>query len=328
MRRIVALDIAKGFAIICVVLGHVVSRGTVAGAEWYSLLKTALYSFHMPLFMSLSGMALGLSWRHRSSWGQVSELVKSRIRTLMVPYVIFGLAIVAGKLILMRFIHIDHPPENFLNGVLDIVLYPAMSASVFLWYIQVLAMYFLVFPWLLQYNASKMPWALLGISIILNQYGWTPLLNMAGFVEYLPFFSAGILMGQNWGKIGATILAPRYSIIWFFLFSLAIFYNGFFEILPKWFIGTLSIPAVLSIAQAVCGRLARFLEFFGNHTFSIYLMNTIFIGLAKALLFIFIPWRDAYFIIYFIILSVSGLMLPVLIKSLLSRNCPNVSAYI
>lgn len=63
--RVAALDLAKGTAIVLVVIGHVVSRNNYApGAEWYLDMRALVYLFHMPMFMALSGMALGLSWKH------------------------------------------------------------------------------------------------------------------------------------------------------------------------------------------------------------------------------------------------------------------------
>ena len=50
MKRIAYLDVAKGFTILTVILGHTLPAGT---------LKTLLYSFHMPLFFFLSGCTVG-----------------------------------------------------------------------------------------------------------------------------------------------------------------------------------------------------------------------------------------------------------------------------
>lgn len=328
MKRIAALDIAKGIAIITVVLGHIVSQGTVPGADWYWTLKVTIYSFHMPLFMALSGMALGLSWRHRASWGEVGQLVIKRIKTLMVPYLVFGISIVAGKLIAQQFMFVDNAPESFLSGILSIVLYPMYSASVFLWYIQILAMYFLIIPWLLQADAKRVPWILLAVGIVLNQFEWTTLLNIKGIVKYLPFFSAGILIGQFWSQIISKILAPRFTVIWVLPITIAILYSINVQWLPRWFIAILSIPAVLNIALSIRGSTANALSFLGNHTLSIYLMNTIAIGIAKALMLPFIPWRDGYFWIYFFVLLAAGLLVPIIIKLWIVRVRPSFAAYI
>lgn len=328
MKRVEALDIAKGMAIIFVVLGHVVSRGSVPGVEWYPILKLVLYKFHMPLFMALSGMSLGLSWRHRETWAAVGDLVGKRIKTLMVPYLLFGVIIVIGKLVAQRFMHVDNLPDGLISGVMKVVLYPMQSASVFLWYIQVLAWYFLIIPWMMQRDERFTPWILLVAGVLLNQFKWTYLLNISGVIEYLPFFAAGILLGQNWDRLAAGMLAKRFAPVWILPFVVAIVYSILVSWLPKWFVGILSIPAVLSLSQILHGAVAKKLVFLGNHTLSIYLMNTIFIGLAKGILLPIIPYRDGYFVIYFIILASLGIILPVAVKLMLTRSHPRAAIYI
>lgn len=328
MKRVEALDIAKGMAIIFVVLGHVVSRGSVPGVEWYPILKLVLYKFHMPLFMALSGMSLGLSWRHRETWTAVGDLVGKRIKTLMVPYLLFGVIIVIGKLVAQRFMHVDNLPDGLISGVMKVVLYPMQSASVFLWYIQVLAWYFLIIPWMMQRDERFTPWILLVAGVLLNQFKWTYLLNISGVIEYLPFFAAGILLGQNWDRLAAGMLAKRFAPVWILPFVVAIVYSILVSWLPKWFVGILSIPAVLSLSQILHGAVAKKLVFLGNHTLSIYLMNTIFIGLAKGILLPIIPYRDGYFVIYFIILASLGIILPVAVKLMLTRSHPRAAIYI
>ena len=49
------LDRAKGIAILLVVLGHIVAREQPPGVEWYEPFRYAVYRFHMPFFLYLSG---------------------------------------------------------------------------------------------------------------------------------------------------------------------------------------------------------------------------------------------------------------------------------
>lgn len=55
MNRIIALDIAKAICIILVVMGHYVPDNSPA---WYVLVHDVIYTFHMPLFMFVSGYVL------------------------------------------------------------------------------------------------------------------------------------------------------------------------------------------------------------------------------------------------------------------------------
>jgi fucose 4-O-acetylase-like acetyltransferase len=54
--RLDDIDRAKGLACLLVVFGHIVSRRTPPGHEWYGVLKEAIYHVHMPFFVYLSGL--------------------------------------------------------------------------------------------------------------------------------------------------------------------------------------------------------------------------------------------------------------------------------
>lgn len=76
-NRIEYIDIAKAFAIFCVVLGHTVSSDT--------FLKTVLYSFHMPVFFMLSGMVM-----QKKGEFSLGVYLKKKARLLLVPYFLWG----------------------------------------------------------------------------------------------------------------------------------------------------------------------------------------------------------------------------------------------
>jgi hypothetical protein len=227
-----------------------------------------------------------------------------------------------------RYMHVDNLPPDLLSGVSNVILYPMQSASVFLWYIQVLTLYFLIVPWFMQMSEKITPWALLFLGIFLYKFEWTEFLNISGFVQYLPFFAAGILIGQYWWQLSSNIAMLRYGPLWGVPFIAAIAYGLVIQPLPKWFVGVLAIPAVLLAARNLHGKMADSLRLLGNNTFCIYLMNTIFIGLTKGFLLPFIPWRDYYFVLYFVILTAAGLLFPILMKKFLVKRQPRVAAYI
>lgn len=78
MKRSNYLDFLKGFAIICVVLGH--CWLTPKDVIWL------IYRFHMPLFFGISGYLM---------WGKMDcsfkEFTKRKAKQLLVPYVLFFL---------------------------------------------------------------------------------------------------------------------------------------------------------------------------------------------------------------------------------------------
>lgn len=72
------IDLLKGFAIWCVVVGHMpFSHETV-------YLKNIIYSFHMPLFFLLAGCTAGISIKRSQS---IYTFIRKRIVSVLLPYI-------------------------------------------------------------------------------------------------------------------------------------------------------------------------------------------------------------------------------------------------
>lgn len=88
MKRIEYIDIAKGIAILLVVVGHTLCYG-LYGFEYawkQSKLMQFIYSFHMPLFMFLSGL-VSVTAVQKS---EILQDVVKRLRALIVPFLVIG----------------------------------------------------------------------------------------------------------------------------------------------------------------------------------------------------------------------------------------------
>jgi peptidoglycan/LPS O-acetylase OafA/YrhL len=59
---------------------------------------------------------------------------------------------------------------------------------------------------------------------------------------------------------------------------------------------------------------SKILLLLGSYSFVIYLLNTPAIGLAKGILIKWVPWDGPTFVIHALVLLVSGIVVPVLIK--------------
>lgn len=80
--RIGWIDLSKGFAIICVVLGHALDDG--------SALSKLIYSFHMPFFFISAGYLLNLGkWGGAENFGKFAAKLFNR---LLMPYFIANLS--------------------------------------------------------------------------------------------------------------------------------------------------------------------------------------------------------------------------------------------
>ncbi|MBD5461397.1 MAG: acyltransferase family protein, partial [Lachnospiraceae bacterium] len=83
-------DLLKGFAIILVVLGHCIQEGSgerfsTETLYFYDRLYQFLYSFHMPLFMMVSGYLCWGSIERADSGKKRLELIRRRAKSLLTP---------------------------------------------------------------------------------------------------------------------------------------------------------------------------------------------------------------------------------------------------
>jgi fucose 4-O-acetylase-like acetyltransferase len=89
------LDIAKGFAILLVVLGHVLIGFLTAGMypqlhDGLNYVVYTLYSFHMPLFFAISGYLYARN-EQRATLEKAGEVAMKKLIRLGIPFIIFSL---------------------------------------------------------------------------------------------------------------------------------------------------------------------------------------------------------------------------------------------
>ena len=75
--RVQFLDIARGIAIICIILGHLNN----------SLINRVVFTFHVPIFFFITGYFM-------SSKYKIGDFIKKKFRTLIVPYIVTCIAMI------------------------------------------------------------------------------------------------------------------------------------------------------------------------------------------------------------------------------------------
>jgi hypothetical protein len=86
--------------------------------------------------------------------------------------------------------------------------------------------------------------------------------------------------------------------------------------------GILSMPALHGLVRRPLLAKSAMLLSLGYYTFAIYLLNTPWIGIAKALMLKVISWNGPNFLLYVPILTAAGIFGPILTKQLLLRRVP------
>lgn len=322
-QRLLGLDAARGLAILLVVIGHVVARDMPAANDWYARLKDTIYLFHMPLFMVLTGMTFALSLPRFAAWVEAARFSMKRVERLLVPYVVFGTAIIAGKLVAARFVVVDNLPGD--SALLDLMVRPTQSGATFLWFVYVLAIYLLLVPALFQL-VGRRPMPLLLLGVALNFVGpWPRLFMLDAAVAYLPFFAGGMVLWmyrEAWQRIRP---GPLWVATMFFA---ALLVMAQLQVVPSWLASAASVLPVLAWMQRLPSGPLGLLAALGRASLAIYLMNTIAIGVTKALMLKLLPWDGVNFLLYFPLLAIAGIAAPLLARNLVSSYFPRVARYV
>jgi len=90
-RRLISIDIAKAICIILVVIGHYVPENSPI---WYMTMRDVIYSFHMPLFMFVSGYVY---WATRKPV-KYKDFVWKKFQRLIIPYFFVSVIVIFIKL--------------------------------------------------------------------------------------------------------------------------------------------------------------------------------------------------------------------------------------
>ncbi|MDE8348786.1 MAG: acyltransferase [Acidocella sp.] len=316
MERRMDIDQAKGMAILLVVFGHLVARADPVGVEWYEPLRRAVYAFHMPFFLYLSGLVSVLSGAALLPPKKWSRLAVARAERLLLPFFGLGLLSVLGKLAAQRVMFVDHPPDGLLAGLLSLVWYTADSADGSTWYLFVLFVVSLATPVLLWADGGRLRWLLVG-AVILYLLPLPPYVYADHIARYAIFFMLGVGAGRS-GAAWMRFIDLHYRGL-LLLFATALLMVAAFgaswpvaaSLLP---VGAISMPALHGLVRHAWPIFSRIFLWLGRYSFMIYLFNTMSIGLAKGVMLHFVSWDGAYFLPLAAALLLAGVLLPVALK--------------
>lgn len=322
--RLLDLDRAKGLGILLVVIGHLVSRAPPEGNEWYIALKHALYHFHMPFFMYLSGYVIFLTGAARIPPSKWPQLASRRAYRLLLPFVLFGLAILLGKLVASHFIVVDNLPGSLDQGLWGLVWNTDASPAESVWYLAVLFALSILTPpvlWLLRGRTTLF----LALALILYVLPVPHVMYLDRIARFMSFFALGGLAsdaGEAWldliDRYFAWALAALLGALWL---SLTVF-AAWNPDVALFVCGTLSMPALHGLVRHRYFSSSSLLLTLGVYSFVIYLLNTPFIGLVKGAMLKLLPWDGANFLLYAPVLTVAGTLLPILLKRYVLSRAP------
>lgn len=193
------ISFLQAFGIVLVVIGHAFNgHEDTALHEW-------IYSFHMPLFMFISGYLLKYSnERKQKTLREISEreqrtqfLRKKGIR-LLVPYVAISTLTIFPKYLLNAYA--IHPVEISFGTYLRMLAYPFENVIIPFWFLPTLFCIFVLTLYgapaaiRLGQSIKHVPEGILMLLLILRLFNPAEkvmLLNAEGVIDYLLYFGLG-----------------------------------------------------------------------------------------------------------------------------------------
>ena len=333
-ERIKSLDFLKGIAIFLVFVGHAICR---CHADAYDdMLFNYIYSFHMPLFMFISGY---FSFKLVNNWNDI----KKKFYQLIVPIIAYSIIsgfIFKGEYHVSQFVDILYNPENglwFFHVLFYISVFYILAN---LFYNKVLGRLhthirldcYYVIVMLLGFSVSSI------LAIYFKKNNMEADFGSPLFSKHCVYYLAGILTKLHWDRIRPLLLKVVWASIplWFVLATFFGFEhrptfiehpNIFVETTYYYITGFVGIVMTLSLAiryvkQETSNIFVNTFTYLGTITLGLYAVHSAF--LMKLVSLVVLPFNLNYwfslFIVTFISLLLSILVVKILEKGILSQQ--------
>jgi len=318
-RRDESLDIAKGFGILLVVLGHCLIglRGSnffPASLAWPAIAIMAIYFFHMPLFFVVSGHLA--SGKHRPATTTIAKLIPA----IVYPYFLWSVLQGLVEIYLTRFTN-GHASITSLYRILWIPIVPYWFLyALFFCHLGYLAIRKLPHAVQMTIAAALFLIPLFFIDVLSRNYLQIVLQTTRGFLYYVIGVVTVTQMKQlgRWAAIAATLLFAVFATV-----NIQSQFHGL--------IGTVAeLPAALSgiVATLAWSRLlaakdnvtTSALAFLGRYSMSIYVMHIFFTaGVRIALQRLHLQPNLAGTLLEIVTATAIGILLPLGINWVVSK---------
>lgn len=215
MRKIEEVEILRAFAILGVVVIHVISSNIYEIEDHSSyifvinIILNLFSHFAVPLFFLISGFILGLKYKGKYN---VTEYYRKRILSTITPYVLFSLIY-----ILFNYFKLPEKYPLTLSNISFRLL--TGSAFVHTWFFIVLIQFYILFPWfckLINKVDSKKTYVIIFLCLCILQSSWNTFLmkflTHPYFVDIAPYirniffshviyFISGMLISKNFDTV-------------------------------------------------------------------------------------------------------------------------------
>jgi fucose 4-O-acetylase-like acetyltransferase len=313
-NRLLFIDIARAICIVLVVIGHYVPDNS---PNWYLILHNIIYSFHMPLFMFVSGYVYSAAKKPM----EYKHFIFNKFKRLMVPYFFVSTAIIFIKLLTEKNMYVESPVS--LSSLYEIFYLP--SAGFFLWFIYALFLVFLIIPFVNTITKLNI-FLIVSFVLLLLPVNFTNLFCLAQLKGNLFYFVLGYFICAKpkiklmIDKIPAIVFLVLFVMIYVIELTDAIW---LISSLRRLFLAVSGIFFIMSISMQIDKTRNSIRQFFlklAPCSYTIYLFHTTAEGFAKSAFFK-IPVEnyliaDFSFIFKALLIVLAGIFVPIILHKI------------
>ena len=201
------------FGILLVVLGHSPNE------EGIPFLSKWIYSYHMPLFIFISGYLFYLTTKDICNV-KLFDLIKKKFIRLILPYIVISSIAYLPKVFLSKFAQrsIDLSIGSYVHSL----LYPWDNVIRFFWFLPTLFFIMIIVVILLKITKNKLYivfcFSIIFSFVVLNFID-IDVLNINGIFNYMLFFCLGMMYCKYKERLN-EILRKNFSVIFILVFIL------------------------------------------------------------------------------------------------------------
>lgn len=302
------LLILQGWTMLWVVIGHSPLGEPGEGPVWENFLYSTAYSFHMALFMVISGFLFYRTRIAAEGWSY-TRMLKDKALRLLLPMAVFTLFAFALKLLFPD--EVSRESSLSAGALLEAFICPYNGPLREMWFIMSLMWMFALMPLWHAILSNVYVTALAFLALVALHYFHpdTEILNIGRTLKYAIWFFLGLLLGKY---DGAVAFARRYPLP-LLAAGIVIYILGlrFDEALAA--LG--GIVTSFSLAFLLDRIWPRVFSTFRDYTYQIFLMG-IFAQVAVRILFrhLSVPYSAVW-----LVCLLAGLYVPVAIALLLKK---------
>ena len=306
------LLILQGWTMLWVVLGHSPLGEPGDGPLWENVIYNAAYSFHMSLFMLISGYLFYLTRLKATEAGQAMSygaMLRDKALRLLLPMVVFTLVAFAVKLAFPG--EMSREVSLSFKDVLTAFLYPYNGPLREMWFIYTLFWFFCLAPvWRASLSRGWMTVTTAAVLLLCHYFHPdVEFLSLKRVFDYGFWFYAGVVLADR-DVIERYLSKVRYPLL---AIGAALYWLGTYTDRMVTTLG--AIVFSIALALVLDRLLPKLFSSFRNYTYQIFLMG-IFAQMAVKILF---RHFDIPYIAGYLLCVAVGLYVPVLISVILKK---------